>query len=288
MLAGAERDELQCGRSRVHGRDGGEAEPVRAGGLRHAQAQRRREAAGRGAARGREQLARQAVHLCDVGAVEIARQLHRGAALDDLRVHGEAHAVAAGDDAAARLLHRRAHRRQARLRRVVGVVEAGLPARERGLVERVEEIQPLDVRLAEGELDRLAVVVRLHLLRHRLRRRRLGPGVEALLRRRNLRLDAELVVDDRQRRPRLGGAVEGGAEQRDELRVVGERDRRRVRVRAEERRDARVVLVRVEGEAVHDRRRPPARAVRRAEVADEPGRRVRRPAARSPPSCSSI
>ena len=48
-------------------------------------------------------------------------------------------------------------------------------------------------------------------------------------------------------------------------------------MRAVDRRDARVVLVRVERETVHERRRPAAVAVRLPQVVDEDGGRVRRP-----------
>jgi hypothetical protein len=48
------------------------------------------------------------------------------------------------------------------------------------------------------------------------------PPVVALLRRGNLRIDAVLVVDDRQLRAELRGPVERLAEERDELRVVGQ------------------------------------------------------------------
>src|SRR5439155_1285367 len=51
--------------------------------------------------------------------------------------------------------------RQARLRLLVGVVEAGLPPGEVRLVEGVEDEQPLDRRLACRECERLAVVTRL-------------------------------------------------------------------------------------------------------------------------------
>src|SRR5947208_2584929 len=53
--------------------------------------------------------------------------------------------------------------RQARLWLLVGVIEAGLPACEIGLVEGVENEQTLDGRLACGQLERLAVVTRLGL-----------------------------------------------------------------------------------------------------------------------------
>ncbi len=56
-----------------------------------------------------------------------------------------------GDHAAVRVADRGAHRLQARLRRVVRVVETRLEAVERRLVEGVEEQDPDHGRLAEGE-----------------------------------------------------------------------------------------------------------------------------------------
>ena len=48
-----------------------------------------------------EQLSRQPVELCDVRAVEIAREIQDRAPLDDLRAHGELQAIAVRDNAAA-------------------------------------------------------------------------------------------------------------------------------------------------------------------------------------------
>ena len=62
---------------------------------------------------------------------------------------------------------------QRRLRALVRVVEPGLPARQVGVVDVQEQQQALDVRLAKGQLERLAVVRRLRLL-VLLRRRRLA------------------------------------------------------------------------------------------------------------------
>src|SRR2546421_6415558 len=214
-----------------------------------------------------------------VGAVEVAAQAEAeagvaGGGAVELRLHREPQARAAGDDAAPRRQHGRARRREARLRRAVRVVEARLPAVEVGLVDRVEEEEAADGRLAERERDRLRVVGALGGRVGRLRRRRLAAGVERRLVGRDLRLDAVLVVDDRERRAGLRRPVEGGAEERDELAVVAEPDRGRARV-LEVGRLARVVAVRVEGELVHDRLRPPARLVRRTHVRDERGRGVR-------------
>src|SRR5678816_989871 len=89
------------------------------------------------------------------------------------------------------------HRPEARLWRSVRVVDAGLPARERRLVLRVEEENPLDGRLAEGEPQPEVVRRRLPALVDRLRRGRLVPRVEAPLALRDRRLDPELVVEDR-------------------------------------------------------------------------------------------
>ena len=110
----------------------------------------------------------------------------------------------------------------------------------------MEEEQPAQRGLAERDLHRLPVVGRLSGLVDRLRHRGLRAGVERLLRRRYLRLDSELVEVDRQSRAGLRGPVERLTEERHELRVVRERDRRRVRVHTDDRSDARVVLVGVQ------------------------------------------
>src|SRR5205085_9855136 len=180
-----------------------------------------------------------------VAAVDVAAQAEAEAGVAgrravELRLDRQLKAGAVRDHAAPCLLDGRARRREARLRRPVGVVEARLPAVEVGLVDRVEEEDAAHVRLAEDERERLGVVRALRGRVDGLRGRRLAAGVEARLRRRDLRLDAVLVVDDRQRRAGLRGAVEGGAEERDELAVVAEPDRRRARV-LEVRRLARVV-----------------------------------------------
>jgi hypothetical protein len=154
-------------------------------------------------------------------------------------------------------------------------VDAGLPVRTAALVVREEEQHPDDRRLAEGQRERLLVVRGLGRLADGFRGRRLGPGVESCLARRDLRLDAILAVEDGQRRSRLCRPVEGLAEEGDELVVVRDPDRRRERV-ADGRRDARVVAVDVDRERVHDRRGPAARAVRGPEALDERGRRVGR------------
>jgi hypothetical protein len=62
--------------------------------------------------------------------------------------------------------------------------------------------------------------------------------------------------------------AERGGEHAHELRVIGDSDRRHVRVR-EGRRQPRRDKVRVDREHVHDRLAPAGRAVRAAEVADE-------------------
>ena len=180
---------------------------------------------------------------------------------------------AAGDDAARDVAHRLAHRRQARLRGSVRVVHPRLPGRQGRLVEGVEEEERLDVRLAEGECEGVVVVRRLRRLVHRLRRGGLGAGVERRLAGRDLALDAELAVHDRQRRAGLRRAVEA-RQRRRQLAVVGDRDRRRPRM-LERRRQARVVLVGVHVERVHDRQRPPGRLVGGDEVVDEGGGGVR-------------
>src|SRR5919198_2104709 len=180
-------------------------------------------------------------------------------------------------DAAARLRGRPAEGDQARLWLVVDVEEAGLPTVQVGLVDRVEDQERSDGRLAERELDRLAVVLSLNVLRHRLDRRRLYPGVEARLGRRDLRLDAELGVVDRQGASSLRRPVERGAENGHELVVVGNRDRARVWVAAVDGSHARVVLVRVDRKRVHYREAAVTRAIGGAHVLDERRRRVRRP-----------
>src|SRR5438874_1864385 len=82
----------------------------------------------------------------------------------------------------------------ARLRRAVGVVDARLPAVVVRLVGDVEDQEAADGRLAGGHLQRLVVVRRLDALADRLGRGRLRAAVEAPLRRRDLRVDAVLVV----------------------------------------------------------------------------------------------
>src|SRR5205823_1865519 len=110
----------------------------------------------------------------------------------------------------------------ARLRRAVGVVDAGLPAVVVRLVGDVEDQEAANVRLAGRHLQRLAVVRGLDTLADRFRRRRLAAAVEPAFRVGNLGIDAVLVIDDRQRRAGLRRAVEGCAEQLDELVVVRE------------------------------------------------------------------
>ena len=175
-----------------------------------------------------------------------------------------------------RLLGCRPDRGEARLRRVVDVVQTRLPGREIGLVADVEEEEPDHVRLARGELQRDPVVGRLRPLGDGVdRRRRRGIRVELQLPRPDRRLDAELVVQDRQPAAALPGVVERLRQEPDELVVVVDRDHaRRARV-LERRGDPRLLHVRMEGEDVHDR--PPALAlpVSLAEVADEGRGRVR-------------
>src|SRR5262245_17493363 len=173
----------------------------------------------------------------------------------------------------ARLLRGGGDRVEARLRLRVHVVGAGLPAVEVGLVEQVEEVDRDHVRLACGELERLLVVLGLGLLGHRvIAERRVDVRLRAQLALRDDRLDAELGVRDRERRPFLGGAVEGFAEETDELVVVAEPEGRSgVRLA---RRDRGAPLVRVEREDVHDWLGPAAGAIGGAHVADELRRRV--------------
>src|SRR5690349_808702 len=102
-------------------------------------------------------------------------------------------------------VHRRPDQREVRLGRPVGVVHARLPAVVVGLVGDVEDEEAAHRRLAGRDLQRLVVVRRLHPFGDRFRRRRLGTAVEAPLRDRNLRVDAVLVVEDRQLRALLRG-----------------------------------------------------------------------------------
>src|SRR5438105_2642843 len=277
------RAEERAGRSRIHRGDDADREPVPAGGepLRwedHAQGLAADSAAARGE-RGR--VLRQLLEARAVRGVDVAAQAEAEARVPNRRAvelpaDCELEARAAGDDAALRSLVGRPDLGEIGLRCPVGVEEAGLPAVEVGLVDAVEEVQAAHVRLAEREGDRLRVVRALGRRVDGLRRRRLAAAVEALLRDRDLRLDAVLVVHDRKRRAQLRGAVERAAEDRHELPVVAEPDRGRVRV-LEARRLARVVAVRVEGELVHDRLGATARAVGGAHVGDEGGGRVRVP-----------
>ena len=158
---------------------------------------------------------------------------------------------------------------------VVGVVRPRLPRGERRLVGDVEDHHPDHVRLAGRDLERLAVVRGLGRLVDNVARGRLGARVDARPRGRDRGLDAELAVEDRQGRAALRGAVEGLAEERDELAVVRHRDRGRARM-GEARREGRVVLVDVHVEDVHQRRGAAARAVDGAEIPDERGGGVRR------------
>src|SRR6187551_1524786 len=90
-------------------------------------------------------------------------------------------------------------RLEARLRLRVYVVQAGLPPVQVGLVDQVEEEHGDHRRLAGGEIERLAVVLRLGLLVHRvISDRRLEVRVRGQLARGDLRLDAVLGVGDRE------------------------------------------------------------------------------------------
>ena len=210
---------------------------------------------------GRRATGRRPGHAQLPDAVEVAAQPYLTFAAGELgcgrepnqrRSDVEPETLAARDRAAARALERVAHRAEARLRRPVRVVDARLPAEARMLVLRVEEQHADDVRLAEGEPEPTLVVGRLLRLRDRQRRRRLRARVVLQLALRDLRLDPELVVQDRQRRARLRRAVERLAEQPHELVVVGEADRRDVRM-PHVGRLRRVVRIRVEREPVHHR-----------------------------------
>src|SRR5437763_15505690 len=96
-----------------------------------------------------------------------------------------------------RLDDRLANVRQVGLRRPVGVEEPGLPAVQIALIDRVDQVETTHVGLAEGKLNRVAVVLPLYRLRDRFDRRRLDARVFARPSRRYLRLDAELVAVDR-------------------------------------------------------------------------------------------
>src|SRR5438093_4532283 len=128
---------------------------------------------------------------------------------------------------------------EARLGAPVRVADAALEAFEPRLVEHLEDEERAHVRLLACELDRLAVVARLDL---RIDRGHdLLAGVELRLVGRNARLDSVLAVDDRK------GSAERLVQERDELAVVGNTDRGRVRM-GERRRDAWAVAVDVNRE----------------------------------------
>src|SRR5437868_14302586 len=122
-----------------------------------------------------------------------------------------------------RLDDRLANVRQVGLRRPVGVEEPGLPAVQIALIDRVEQVETTHVGLAEGKLNRVAVVLPLYRLRDRFDRRRLDARVFARLCRRYLRLDAELVVAYRERRSALHSAVKCDSKYRNELAAAAER-----------------------------------------------------------------
>src|SRR3954454_6389911 len=133
-----------------------------------------------------------------------------------------------------RMLDSPAHFVAARLRSPVGVIQPALQSGEPPLVDHMEEVERAHVLLARRELDRLAVVARLRLAVRR--RHDLGARVAGRLLARHVGLDAVLAVDDRQFRSGLRCPVERPCEQRDELAVVGDPDRRRMRM-AKRRRD---------------------------------------------------
>src|SRR3954447_16409747 len=115
--------------------------------------------------------------------------------------------------------------RKIRLRRVVGVEEAGLPTGEVVLVADVKEEQPDDGALAVGEGDRSPVVAALRRFRDAVphcgaAEVRVRTGLVEGSR----GLDAVLAVENRQRGAGLCGAVEGNAQKLDELRIVRDRD----------------------------------------------------------------
>src|ERR1700692_4089104 len=95
--------------------------------------------AGGAPALGDDQLPRAAIQLRDERAVDVAREGQHGGLLRNLRLRRQREAGAARNDTAQRLLDREANPGEARLRRVVRVVEARLPAGQRLLVHRVEE-----------------------------------------------------------------------------------------------------------------------------------------------------
>src|SRR4029079_6028550 len=142
-----------------------------------------------------------------------ARELLRPGEADVGEADVERESLAPGDRAAAGSVERVPHRREARLRRAVRVVDPGLPAEERRLVLRVEEQYAGHGRLAEGEAQDWVRRGRLLVLGDGLRGGRLGARVEARLLCRDRRLDAELVVEDPQRRAPLRGGGESGAGQ---------------------------------------------------------------------------
>ena len=129
-------------------------------------------------------------------------------------------------------------------------------------------------------MEALVVVAGLGHLRHRMRRRGLVPAVHRAVCGRHQSLDAELVVHEREGRALLCGPVEGAPQDRQELPVVGDRERLPADV-SEARREIGALHVRVVRERVHDRLRPLRGAVGGAHVEDELRRRVGLPRARA-------
>ena len=168
------------------------------------------------------------------------------------------------------------------LRRPVGPEHAGLPARHLALVLEQEVEDRLDVRLAVHEPQAVRQLLRLVDLRAgRDVGDRAGPVlglgvVRRRLRGRNRRLVAGLEVPDRQ--PVVGDALSGAAEglphHLDQPAGVADRDQGRVLV-AHRGVLVRAARVRVVPERVEDGAGAAARPVGGAELADEPGRRVR-------------
>src|SRR5581483_11347077 len=102
-------------------------------------------------------------------ALERRHELHAGARRREgtprvARADGRAAAPALRLARAARVADRTADRREARLRRAVGVADTALQPLEPRLVVHVEEEQQLDRGLTRRERDRLLVVPRLQVL----------------------------------------------------------------------------------------------------------------------------
>src|SRR5215211_115867 len=181
----------------------------------------------------------------------------------------------AGGDVGCRLLHLAVRR----LRAPVGVQDPRLPPAEVRLVEQLEVEERADVRLAVREPDRRAEA---HALLQRVDGADvLAPAVERPLRLRRSRLVPRLEPPDRDAagaRKRLRGPAEGCCVRRLELAEIALADRSAAGMRLPRWFGVRVRIGMVP-DRVEDSLSPAARAERRAQAANEVGRRHRRAAA---------